>query len=187
MNISEFIKKYSLFRTFYISELSDVQLNELESCTEFRDVKKFNMVNPNDKFFINNAIDFTTVKLKTNTRFNYKINLHSISIIGPFPTHDVYKMKHGLSQFKYVIEDDFKEKGVIVFKFDYDNLKEKFLTTNEIREFVYDELKKALEEEQSYECFYLIGIRAHKDSFLENHEFGTDIAIHTVSDSNKLF
>jgi hypothetical protein len=175
MNLPQFIQKYSLYKTTYINELNETQLKDLQSCTEFAQVKKFNSVDVNDKFFFNNAIDFHLVKLMSNTKFNYKINLHSINIIGPFPIHDVYKMKNGVSQFNFIDEKEMKLHGAVVFKFNLEELRDKFLTSEEIQKHVHETLIKELSEAPVNEYCYFIGIRAHKDSFI--HEVGDGEAI----------
>lgn len=178
MNLVQFIQKYSLYKTFYPNQLNEIQLKELESCNEFANVKIFNSVDFNDRFFINNAIDFHAVKLMTNTKFNHKLNLHSIGVFGPFPVHDTYQMKKGLSQFKYATEDTLKRMGCIVYKFDIEELEDKFLSTKEIKKYVAEQLAKELAEEcKPHEYYYLIMIRAYKDSFAESVGHGEDVRI----------
>ena len=175
MSIIDFIKKYGLFRTFFISELNETQLEELKSCVEFKDVKKFNIVNPKEAFYENNAIDFNVVSLKTNTKFNSRINIHSVHIIGPVPVTKVYELPDGFSISKTATEEEnYKRKGVITFKFDYSTMQDKYLSNAEIKAAIrYDMVQQidvmdVLNNDNNYRYQYLIGVRVHKDSIVSD-------------------
>jgi len=187
MNIPEFIEKNSLYKDFFINELNEKQIKDFKSCKEFKNTRKFNIVDYRDNFYINNAIDFPITKLKTDTKFNYKVNILSVSVIGPFPVRNINLIKEGLSGFKYVDENQLKEKGIIIYKFDFENLKDKYLTQKEIENFIFDDIKKSLVEDIKTENYYLIGIRAHKESFIKEPRNGEDIMIPVKTDKNKLF
>jgi len=178
MKILDFITKYDLGwkDTVYFSKMTETQLNEFKTCEEFADVKTFNVTDPNDSFFQNNAIDFRLVPLKDTTTFNKRINLVSINIFGPFGNHDVYDLPDGFSMFRFVDEKELKNKGGLVFKFDYNEVSKNLLSTDEIRftiakylkEFSEDLSSKKLDEDKFHQYYYLIGIRCHKDSILED-------------------
>jgi len=206
MNIPEFIKKYDFVnKTFFVSELNDLQLEDLKSCQEFAGVKKFNVVSPRDTFFENNAIDFRLFTLKSNTRFNSRVNIHSIHVMGPFPVHDVYDLPDGISQFTFSQDQDFASRGAIVYKYNHDAFKDKFLSNQEIQKAVADDIikhffkdvrdfttgamKEYNEDTATYKYRYMIGIRCHKESVL--NEIGDSrlvtIPVETITNDLKLF
>jgi len=187
MNIPEFIKKNSLYKDFFINELNEKQIKDLKSCKEFKNTRKFNIVDYKDKFFIDNAIDFPITKLRTDTKFNYKVNIISISVMGPFPVRNINIIRNGLSGFKYADEKEFKEKGVIIYKFDFEELQDKYLSQKEIEKFICEDIKKSLDGDITTENYYLIGIRAHKESFIKEPRNGEDVMIPVKTDKNKLF
>ncbi len=192
MTITDFIKKYGfLGKTFFISQLNEIQLNELKNCNEFKNVKNFNVVNPHETFYVNNASSFINEILKSNTIFNEKINIVSISSTHIYPVYNIFNLPLGFSTIKFANHKN-DTRGSVIFNFDYDTLKRKYISIDEIKTEICKTLDKTnfisiINNEDNLRYEHLIHIRCHKESCHKNIGSKVTIPVETITDDLKLF
>lgn len=193
MTLVEFIQKWSLyprenFNGFDLKDFNPEQIKDLKSCREFSKVKEFNIIDRETNFFRNNRLDFCDVKITANLEFTEILNIMSIYVSDPFPIHDVYDMKDGLSRFTCIYEREMKTKGIVVYKFHFDEFAAKNLTLEQSSKQIADEIYKQLQKPFEHEYYHTVSIRAHKNNYTRNDNIQDCIKVpHKILNLTNIF